>query len=121
MVSQRMRRRVASGTPRKFSSMARRESGQVLSACGGRGIFNDFPVVRQFLDTRRSHLTIVIDEFGGTAGATPGPGGWNRLHFIVDVIRAHVLRQSCTVRPCRLGRKLRPCISHTRAPAAFEK
>jgi predicted enzyme related to lactoylglutathione lyase len=25
-------------------------------------------------------------------GATPGPGGWNRLHFVVDDIDAEVAR-----------------------------
>jgi predicted enzyme related to lactoylglutathione lyase len=25
-------------------------------------------------------------------GATPGPGGWNRIHFIVDDIEAEIAR-----------------------------
>jgi 3-hydroxy-9,10-secoandrosta-1,3,5(10)-triene-9,17-dione monooxygenase len=43
---------------------------QVLSACGGRGIFNDFPVVRHFLDIHaaRAHYANNPDLFGKNFG-----------------------------------------------------
>jgi 3-hydroxy-9,10-secoandrosta-1,3,5(10)-triene-9,17-dione monooxygenase len=47
-----------------------RHAYQVLSACGGRGIFNDFPVVRQFLDIHaaRAHYANNPDLFGRNFG-----------------------------------------------------
>ena len=43
---------------------------QILSACGGRGIFNDFPVVRHFLDIHaaRAHYANNPDLFGKNFG-----------------------------------------------------
>jgi 3-hydroxy-9,10-secoandrosta-1,3,5(10)-triene-9,17-dione monooxygenase len=45
-------------------------SYQLLSACGGRGIFNDFPVVRHFLDIHaaRAHYANNPDIFGRNFG-----------------------------------------------------
>ena len=47
-----------------------RHAYQVLSACGGRGIFNDFPVVRHFLDIHaaRAHYANNPDLFGKNFG-----------------------------------------------------
>lgn len=47
-----------------------RLSYQLLSACGGRGIFNDFPVVRHFLDIHaaRAHYANNPDLFGKNFG-----------------------------------------------------
>jgi 3-hydroxy-9,10-secoandrosta-1,3,5(10)-triene-9,17-dione monooxygenase len=43
---------------------------KIFSACGGRGIFNDFPVVRQFLDIHaaRGHYANNPDIFGRNYG-----------------------------------------------------
>jgi 3-hydroxy-9,10-secoandrosta-1,3,5(10)-triene-9,17-dione monooxygenase len=47
-----------------------RHAYQLLSACGGRGIFNDFPVVRHFLDIHaaRAHYANNPDLFGKNFG-----------------------------------------------------
>jgi 3-hydroxy-9,10-secoandrosta-1,3,5(10)-triene-9,17-dione monooxygenase len=47
-----------------------RHAYQILSACGGRGIFNDFPVVRHFLDIHaaRAHYANNPDNFGRNFG-----------------------------------------------------
>lgn len=47
-----------------------RQVYQIFSACGGRGIFTDFPVVRQFLDihSARAHYANNPDIFGRNYG-----------------------------------------------------
>jgi len=47
-----------------------RLSYELLSVCGGRGIFNDFPVVRHFLDIHaaRAHYANNPDQFGRNFG-----------------------------------------------------
>ena len=55
-----------------------------------------------FADVRRGDLRLLLSGPASSAGRsmedgeTPGPGGWNRLHFIVDDLDAEVerLRQS---------------------------
>jgi catechol 2,3-dioxygenase-like lactoylglutathione lyase family enzyme len=49
-----------------------------------------------FADVRRGNLRLLLAGPKSSAGrpmpdgATPGPGGWNRIHFIVDDIDAEV-------------------------------
>jgi catechol 2,3-dioxygenase-like lactoylglutathione lyase family enzyme len=51
-----------------------------------------------FADVTRGNLRLLLSGPTSSAGrpmpdgATPGPGGWNRLHFIVDDIDAEVAR-----------------------------
>jgi catechol 2,3-dioxygenase-like lactoylglutathione lyase family enzyme len=51
-----------------------------------------------FADVTRGHLRLLLSgplSSAGrpmTDGATPGPGGWNRIHLIVDDIAAEVAR-----------------------------
>jgi catechol 2,3-dioxygenase-like lactoylglutathione lyase family enzyme len=51
-----------------------------------------------FADVVRGHLRLLLSGPTSSAGRpmpdgrTPGPGGWNRLHFIVDDIDATVER-----------------------------
>jgi catechol 2,3-dioxygenase-like lactoylglutathione lyase family enzyme len=51
-----------------------------------------------FADVRRGNLRLLLAGPKSSAGrpmpdgATPGPGGWNRIHFIVDDIDAEVAR-----------------------------
>ena len=51
-----------------------------------------------FADVVRGHLRLLLSGPTSSAGRpmpdgrTPGPGGWNRLHFIVDDIDAEVER-----------------------------
>jgi catechol 2,3-dioxygenase-like lactoylglutathione lyase family enzyme len=62
----------------------------------------DFDVVMSaapaFADVRRGNLRLLISGPKSSAGRpmsdgeTPGPGGWNRIHFIVDDIEAEVAR-----------------------------
>ena len=49
-----------------------------------------------FADVRRGNLRLLLAGPKSSAGrpmpdgATPGPGGWNRIHFVVDDIEADV-------------------------------
>src|SRR5262245_35184334 len=49
-----------------------------------------------FADVRRGNLRLLLAGPKSSAGrpmsdgTTPGPGGWNRLHFIVDDLDAEV-------------------------------
>lgn len=62
----------------------------------------DFEVLTNFApafaDVRRGHLRLLLAGPKSSAGrpmpdgVTPGPGGWNRIHFIVDDIDAEVTR-----------------------------
>lgn len=58
-------------------------------------ILNAFPA---FADVARGNLRLLLSGPASSAGrpmpdgATPGPGGWNRIHLIVDDIEAEVAR-----------------------------
>src|SRR5690348_10177486 len=49
-----------------------------------------------FADVRRGNLRLLLSGPQSSAGrpmadgTTPGPGGWNRIHFLVDDIDAEV-------------------------------
>jgi catechol 2,3-dioxygenase-like lactoylglutathione lyase family enzyme len=51
-----------------------------------------------FADVARGHLRLLLSGPASSAGrpmpdgARPGPGGWNRIHLIVDDIEAEVAR-----------------------------
>jgi len=51
-----------------------------------------------FADVRRGALRLLLSGLASSAGRpmpdgrTPGPGGWNRIHLIVDDIEAEVER-----------------------------
>jgi catechol 2,3-dioxygenase-like lactoylglutathione lyase family enzyme len=51
-----------------------------------------------FADVSRGHLRLLLSGPTSSAGrsmpdgTTPGPGGWNRIHLIVDDIDAEVAR-----------------------------
>ena len=51
-----------------------------------------------FADVKRGNLLLLLSGPASSAGRpmpdgrTPGPGGWNRIHFIVDDIEAEVTR-----------------------------
>lgn len=51
-----------------------------------------------FADVRRGNLRLLLAGTSSSAGrpmpdgTKPGPGGWNRIHFIVDDIGAEVAR-----------------------------
>jgi catechol 2,3-dioxygenase-like lactoylglutathione lyase family enzyme len=51
-----------------------------------------------FADIKRGNLRLLISGPASSAGrpmtdgARPGPGGWNRIHFIVDDLDAEVTR-----------------------------
>jgi catechol 2,3-dioxygenase-like lactoylglutathione lyase family enzyme len=53
-----------------------------------------------FADATRGNLRILLSGPKSSAGrpmtdgATPGPGGWNRIHFIVDDLETEVARLS---------------------------
>ena len=59
-------------------------------------VLNSFPPV--FADVGRGNLRLLLSGPTSSAGqpmpdgATPGPGGWNRIHSIVDDIAAEVAR-----------------------------
>jgi len=51
-----------------------------------------------FADVKRGNLRLLLAGPQSSAGRpmpdgrTPGPGGWNRIHFVVDDIEAEVAR-----------------------------
>lgn len=51
-----------------------------------------------FADVQRGHLRLLLSGPQSSAGrpmpdgATPSPGGWNRVHFVVDDLDAEVRR-----------------------------
>jgi catechol 2,3-dioxygenase-like lactoylglutathione lyase family enzyme len=51
-----------------------------------------------FADVKRGNLRLLLSGPKSSAGrpmpdgAVPGPGGWNRIHFVVDDIAADVAR-----------------------------
>lgn len=58
-------------------------------------VLNQFP---PFADVQRGNLRLLLsgpESSAGrpmTDGERPGPGGWNRIHFIVDDLEAEVAR-----------------------------
>ena len=58
-------------------------------------VLNSFPA---FADVARGNLRLLISGPASSAGrpmadgVKPGPGGWNRIHLIVDDIEAEVAR-----------------------------
>jgi catechol 2,3-dioxygenase-like lactoylglutathione lyase family enzyme len=54
--------------------------------------------VPAFADVTRGHLRLLLSGPASSAGrpmpdgARPGPGGWNRIHLVVDDIAAEVAR-----------------------------
>jgi catechol 2,3-dioxygenase-like lactoylglutathione lyase family enzyme len=66
--------------------------------CGVLGfeVLNDFAPA--FADVKRGNLRLLLAGPSSSAGrempdgAKPGPGGWNRIHFIVDDLAAEVSR-----------------------------
>jgi catechol 2,3-dioxygenase-like lactoylglutathione lyase family enzyme len=58
-------------------------------------VLNNFPA---FADVARGNLRLLLSGPASSAGrpmpdgAKPGPGGWNRIHLIVDDIDASVAR-----------------------------
>jgi catechol 2,3-dioxygenase-like lactoylglutathione lyase family enzyme len=58
-------------------------------------VLNSFPA---FADVARGNLRLLLSGPASSAGrpmpdgAKPGPGGWNRIHLIVDNIDAEVAR-----------------------------
>jgi catechol 2,3-dioxygenase-like lactoylglutathione lyase family enzyme len=59
-------------------------------------VLSNFPPA--FADVARGHLRLLLSGPNSSAGrpmpdgAKPGPGGWNRIHLIVDDIDAEVAR-----------------------------
>jgi catechol 2,3-dioxygenase-like lactoylglutathione lyase family enzyme len=59
-------------------------------------VLNNFPPA--FADVGRGNLRLLLSGPTSSAGrpmpdgAKPGPGGWNRIHLIVDDIAADVVR-----------------------------
>ena len=60
-----------------------------------------------FADVKRGNLRLLLAGPQSSAGRpmpdgqTPGPGGWNRIHFIVDDIDADVARLRAAGAPFR--------------------
>jgi predicted enzyme related to lactoylglutathione lyase len=56
----------------------------------------DVPPV--FAETKRGNLRLLLAGAGSSAGqamtdgTVPGPGGWNRIHFVVDDLDAEMRR-----------------------------
>lgn len=67
-------------------------------------VLNHFP---PFADVARGNLRLLLSGPASSAGrpmpdgARPGPGGWNRIHLIVDDIRAEVDRLKAAGAPFR--------------------
>ncbi len=59
-------------------------------------VLNDFSPA--FADVRRGNLRLLLSGPASSAGrpmadgTVPGPGGWNRIHLVVDDIEAEVAR-----------------------------
>ncbi len=72
------------------------ESVAFYTAHLGFEVLNDFAPA--FADVARGHLRLLLSGPASSAGRpmadgeTPGPGGWNRIHLLVDDIDAEVAR-----------------------------
>jgi len=59
-------------------------------------VLNDFAPA--FADVRRGNLRVLLSGPQSSAGRAmadgevPGPGGWNRIHFVVDDLEAEIAR-----------------------------
>ncbi len=68
-------------------------------------VLNDFAPA--FADVARGNLRLLLSGPTSSAGrpmadgATPGPGGWNRLHLLVDDLDAEVARLRSSGAPFR--------------------
>ena len=68
------------------------------------GVLNNFP---PFADVARGNLRLLLSGPNSSAGrpmpdgARPGPGGWNRIHLIVEDIDAEVARLRAAGAPFR--------------------
>src|SRR5689334_25170128 len=68
-------------------------------------VLTSFPPA--FADVARGRLRLLLSGPASSAarpmpdGAKPGPGGWNRIHFIVDDIEAEVARLRAAGAPFR--------------------
>jgi catechol 2,3-dioxygenase-like lactoylglutathione lyase family enzyme len=73
-----------------------RESVDFYTTHLGFEVITDFAPA--FADVRLGHLRLLLSGPTSSAGRpmpdgrTPGPGGWNRIHLIVDDIKAEVER-----------------------------
>jgi len=67
-------------------------------------VLNAFP---PFADVARGNLRLLLSGPASSAGrpmsdgAKPGPGGWNRIHLIVDDLEAEVARLRAAGAPFR--------------------
>jgi catechol 2,3-dioxygenase-like lactoylglutathione lyase family enzyme len=67
-------------------------------------VLNEFPA---FADVRRGDLRLLLSGPQSSAarpmtdGAQPRPGGWNRIHFIVDDLDAEIARLTAAGVPFR--------------------
>ncbi|MEO8115401.1 MAG: VOC family protein [Phenylobacterium sp.] len=67
-------------------------------------VLNSFP---PFADLARGNLRLLLSGPASSAGRAmpdgekPGPGGWNRIHLIVDDIEAEVARLKAAGAPFR--------------------
>ena len=72
------------------------ESVDFYTTVLGFEVLNNFPPA--FADVKRGNLRLLISGPTSSAGrpmadgTKPGPGGWNRIHFIVDDFDAEVGR-----------------------------
>ena len=72
------------------------ESVEFYTTILGFEVLNNFAPA--FADVSRGHLRLLLSGPTSSAGrpmtdgATPGPGGWNRVHFIVDDLDEEVAR-----------------------------
>jgi catechol 2,3-dioxygenase-like lactoylglutathione lyase family enzyme len=62
------------------------------------GFEERFSAAPAFADVARGHLRLLLSGPASSAGrpmsdgTKPGPGGWNRIHFVVDDLDAEVAR-----------------------------
>ena len=72
------------------------ESIRFYTGLLGFKVLTSFPPA--FADVQRGNLRLLLAGRTSSAGrpmldgVTPGPGGWNRLHFVVDDLDAEVAR-----------------------------
>ena len=72
------------------------KSVEFYTGCLGFEVLTNFPPA--FADVKRGNLRLLLSGPTSSAGRPmadgekPGPGGWNRIHFIVDDIDKEVAR-----------------------------